>query len=110
LYIVYNCKLQRLTYPYVFIPGQPEPWNDIPGTRRRVSWRLANEGNLGGSGVSISMQAAVTVPESPLAGVSVRMVCWSVWDTSQGNPPPLVDYGLGVTSATLTILPVGGIA
>jgi hypothetical protein len=38
------------------------------------------------------------------------MVCWSVWDTSQGNPPPLVDYGLGVTSATLTILPVGGIA
>jgi hypothetical protein len=75
-----------------------------------VSWRLGNLQNLGGSGVSISMQAPVTVAPSVLAGVSVRMVCWSVWDTAEGNPPPLVDYGLGVTSATLTILPVGAIA
>ncbi len=101
LYLDYHCKLQALTYP-AFIGT---PFTDLPGTRRDVSWRTGKDGSgsaLSPNGVSISMQAPVT---AGAFGVDVRMVCWGTWD---GANPPIVDYGYGVESAVLTLLPVGG--
>lgn len=39
-------------------------------------------------------------------GVDVRMVCWGDWD---GASPPIVDFGTGLVSATLTLVPVGNV-
>jgi len=103
LYFDYHCKLQKLTYP-AFLGA---PYIDVPGTTRTVSWRLGYEtlGDTPASGipVSISMQAAI---QAGSLGLDVRMVCWGTWD---GASPPIVDYGVGLNSATLTLLPVGGI-
>ena len=105
LYFDYHCKLQALPYPYVFIIGAPIPWVDLPGTRRDVSWRAGKDSaanSTGARGISISMQAPVT---AGTFGLDVRLVCWGTWD---GTSPPIVDFGLGVESAVLTLLPVGG--
>jgi len=99
LYFLYNCKLQSLSYPALI--GQP--YTDLPGTRRTVSWRLGRELSGPGTAVSISMQAPVT---GGFFGLDVRLVCWGTLD---GASPPIVDYGLGVKSAVLTLLQVGAI-
>jgi hypothetical protein len=108
LWFDYHCKLQSLTYPYVLILGQPAPWTDIPGTRRDVSWRAGKDGAgnpTTSSGVSISMQATVnTGPGTFGLGIDVRMVCWGTID----NSGIIYDYGVGVESAMLTLLPIGG--
>lgn len=98
-YYIYNCKLQSLAFPAVI----GTPYSDLPGARRQVSWRLGRAESGGGAPVSISMQAPVTAGS---LGASVRMVCWGQWD---GANPPIVDYGLGLTAATLTLVPVGAV-
>jgi len=101
LYWDYHCKLQALNYPAIL----GTPFTDLPGTRRDVSWRTGKDGAgnaTSATGVSISMQAPVTAGSF---GVDVRMVCWGTWD---GASPPIIDYGFGVESAVLTLLPVGG--
>jgi hypothetical protein len=106
LYFDYHCKLQQLSYPYFIVIGGSIPWADIPGSSRDVSWRTGKDNgyNSGSTGVSISAQGAIT---AGTFGVDVRMVCWGTWD---GSNPPIVDYGLGVESAVLTLQQVGGIA
>lgn len=99
LYLIYNCKLQSLAYPAIL----GTPYSDLPATRRSVSWRLGREMNGSGTQVSISMQAPVT---AGLFGADVRMVCWGIFD---GASPPIVDYGVGLASATLTLVPVGNV-
>ena len=107
LWFDYHCKLQRLTYPYVVGPGGP-PWVDIAGTRRDASWRIGRD-NAGNSttarGVPLSIQTTVAA-SGPFASVDVRLVCWGTIDPAG----PLYDYGLGLESATMTLLPVGGTA
>ncbi len=101
LWFDYHCKLQALAYP-AFV-GMP--YTDLPGTRREVSWRTGKDGsgnNTTATGVSISMQAPFT---AGALGASVRMVCWGTIDSSG----PIYDYGLGVTAATLTLVPVGSV-
>jgi hypothetical protein len=101
LWFDYHCKLQSLSYPALL----GTPFSDIPGTRRDVSWRTGKDSSGNGTsstGVSISMQT--TASAGPF-GADVRMVCWGTWD---GASPPIVDYGLGVESAVLTLTPVGG--
>jgi hypothetical protein len=100
LWMMNHCKLQYLQFP-AFIGT---PYTDIPGTTRTVSWRLGNQTNETGSGVSITMQSAVTAGSF---GIDIRMVCWSTLD---GATPPVYDYGLGVSAATLTLLPIGAVA
>jgi hypothetical protein len=100
LYVIHHCKLQYLNFPALI----GTPYTDLPGTTRTVSWRLGNVSNEGGSGVPISMQAAVSAGSF---GIDVRMVCWSTMD---GSSPPILEYGLGITAATLTLLPVGAVA
>jgi len=99
LYLIYNCKLQSLAYPAIL----GTPYSDLPGTHRHVSWRLGREMSGSGTQVSISMQAPVTA--GPF-GADVRMVCWGTFD---GASPPIVDYGIGVTAATLVLVPVGAV-
>ncbi len=99
LYLIYNCKLQSLAYP-AFIGT---PYSDLPGTRRSVSWRLGRAESGSGTQVSISMQTPVT---AGAFGADVRMVCWGTFD---GASPPIVDYGLGLTAATLALVPVGAV-
>lgn len=99
LYYLYNCKLQSKAIPALL----STPYSDIAGTTRTVSWRLGRESSGPGTTVSISMQGTV---QAGFLGADVRMVCWGTWD---GASPPIVDFGVGVTSATLTLLPVGGV-
>lgn len=92
----YHCKLQALPLPA--FPGTP--YTDLPGTQRDVNWLTGKNSSgfyLGATGVSISMQAPLTV--SFLAGADVRMVCW-------GTKTDTVfwDFGYGVESAVLSIL------
>lgn len=99
LWFDYHCKLQSLAYPALL----GTPFTDLPGTRRDVSWRTGKDGagnNTTATGVSISMQAPVT---AGAFGLDVRMVCWGTIDPAG----PLYDYGFGVESAVLTLLPVG---
>lgn len=100
LYFNYHCKLQQLSYPAQL----GAPFFDIPGTRRSVPWRSGKDPGtgVGGGGVSISMQAPVT---SGFLGVDVRMVCWGEVEPSA----PLYDFGFGVESAVLTLVPVGAV-
>ena len=100
LFYDYNCKLQWLTYPSII----GTPYSDVPGTRRFVSWRVGQDENEWGhgSGVSMSMQAPIV---AGTMGVSVRMVCWGTTEAGA----PIVDYGLGLTAATLTLVPVGSV-
>ena len=99
LYFNYSCKLQSLPIPSIL----GTPYADLPGTTRRVSWRLGREMSGPGAPVSISMQGSLT---AGITGASVRMICWGDWD---GASPPIVDYGMGLTTATLTIVPVGAV-
>jgi hypothetical protein len=99
LYYVYHCKLQYKAFPALL----GAPYTDVPSTHRSVSWRLGRESSGPGAAVSISMQGTVT---PGALGADVRMVCWGTWD---GASPPIVDYGVGVAAATLTLLPVGSI-
>ncbi len=104
LWFDYHCKLQALAFP-AFLGA---PYSDLPGTRRDVSWRTGKDasGNAtSATGVSISVPAPVTAGS---LGVDVKMVCWGTVDVANG-PPPLYDYGIGVSSAVLTLLAVGGI-
>ena len=39
-------------------------------------------------------------------GADFRLVCWGDWD---GTSPPIVDYGTGLSSATMTVVPVGAV-
>ena len=97
----YHCKLQTLSFPAPI----GTPYANVPGTRRDTSWRTGrdNAGNsTSATGISISMQAPVT---AGLFGADVRLVCWGTMDPSG----PLVDYGYGVESATLTLIPVGAV-
>jgi hypothetical protein len=110
LFYNYSCKLQTLTAPYVVIIGGPEPWVDVPGSRRSVSWRTGkdNSGNSTGvNSLSISMQTVVSATSGFLPGsVTVRLMCWGDRDTSEA----FYDYGLGVESAIMTLTPIGGTA
>lgn len=99
LYFNYSCKLQSLSFPAIL----GTPYSDLPGTTRRVSWRLGREMSGPGAPASISMQGSLTAGS---LGASVRMVCWGDWD---GASPPIVDYGAGLTTATLTVVPVGAV-
>ena len=102
LWFDYHCKLQALAYPAIL----GTPYSDLPGTRREVSWRTGKDGSgnsTTATGVSVSMQAPFIA--GPL-GASVRMACWGTIDSSGGV---VYDYGLGVTAATLTVLPVGSV-
>lgn len=99
LYFNYFCKLQSLSFPSVI----GTPYSDLPGTTRRVSWRLGREMSGPGGPVSISMQGSLT---AGTLGAAVRMVCWGDWD---GANPPIIDYGAGLTTATLTVVPVGAV-
>lgn len=106
LWFDYHCKLQQLVYPYVVGPGGA-PWADIAGSRRDASWRIGrdNAGNgTTASGISISMQAIVS-SSPPLGSVDVRLVCWGTIDPSG----PLYDYGVGLQSAIMTLVPVGAV-
>jgi hypothetical protein len=97
----YFCKLQSLAFPNMV----GTPFGDLAGRRRQVSWRIGKDNagnNTPATGVSISMQAPVT---AGVFGVSVRMVCWGQVDPSGA----FYDYGLGVRSATLTLVPVGSV-
>ena len=99
-------RLQSLGNPrpvVVALDVRPAPGSDLPGTHRHVSWRLGREMSGSGTQVSISMQAPVTA--GPF-GADVRMVCWGTFD---GASPPIVDYGIGVTAATLVLVPVGAV-
>jgi hypothetical protein len=100
LYLDYSCKLQFLRLPTVV----GSPYSDLAGTRRSVSWRVGKDasGNYG-SGASMSMQAPVTAGTGLFGGVNVRMVCWGTIEPGA----PLIEYGSGVTAATLTLVPVG---
>ena len=102
----YHCKLQTLTYPFVF--GGPPPWTDVARTRREVSWRTgkdANGNSTTATRVPFSMQAIVS-SSGLLASVDVRMVCWGTRDFSGA----LVDYGFGLDATVMTLLPAGGTA
>lgn len=102
LFFDYHCKLQAQAFPALV----GSPYSDLPGTRRSVSWRTGKgaSGNpTSATGVSISMQAPVT---AGAFGVDVRMVCWGSVDPSA---PSFYDFGGGVSSAVLTLLPVGGV-
>ena len=99
LYFIYACKLQSLAFPALI----GTPYTDLPGTTRRVSWRVGKEASGNGAPVSISMQGSLTAGS---LGATVRMVCWGDWD---GTSPPIVDYGAGLTTATLTVVPVGAV-
>ena len=94
LFYDYHCKLQALKFPNII----GTPYSDLPGTQRDVSWRIGKDNNLnntGAAGISISMQAALTVAPGPFAAVDVRMVCWGTVDPSG----PFYDYGAGAESA-----------
>ncbi len=102
----YHCKLQQLVFPYVTGPGGP-PWADIAGTRRDASWRIGrdNAGNdTTAHGISFSMQAIVS-SAPPLGSVDVRLMCWGTVDSSG----PFYDYGTGLESAIMTMVPVGAV-
>jgi len=96
LFFEYHCKLQALAFPALLFT----PYSDLPGTTRNVSWRIGQD--TGGATSSVSMQAAVTAGG---LGIDVRMVCWG---TVEGSPV-VWDYGYGLESAIITLLPVGAI-
>ena len=103
-YYDYHCKLQKLVFPNLI----GTPFSDLPGTQRDMSWRIGKDNsgnNSGATGISISMQAAVTVPAVAFAGADVRMVCWGTVDPVG----PFYDYGAGAESAVLTVVTVASI-
>jgi hypothetical protein len=51
------------------------------------------------------MQAPVTAGTGVFGGVNVRMVCWGAIEPGA----PLIEYGSGVTAATLILVPVGSV-
>ena len=105
-YFDYHCKMQRLDLPYII--GPTVPWVDVPGTRRDISWRTGKNASgdaTGATGVSISMQAAITTGSLALSSTDVRLVCWGTVD----HTPPFYDYGVGLESAILTLVPVGAV-
>ena len=81
------------------------PYANVPGTRRDTSWRTGRDSaanSTTATGISISMQAPVT---AGLFGADVRFVCWGTRDFSG----TLIEYGFGVDSAILTLVPVGAV-
>ncbi|MFN7979441.1 MAG: hypothetical protein U0P30_14995 [Vicinamibacterales bacterium] len=100
-YFSYSCKLQALSFPSII----GTPYTDLPGTRRNVHWRSGKDGSgnaTAPTGESISMTAPFT---AGISGATVRMVCWATLDPN----PPFYDFGVGVSSAMLTLTPVGSV-